>query len=88
MASEPRGLRYLRLREVCKRIGVGHSTIYRMIADGEFPQQLKLSERTAVWVESEVDAFMNARIAERNEVVPVPEASAHLASEPAVPISW
>jgi hypothetical protein len=43
-ASEPPGLRYLRLSEVCKRVGVGHSTIYRMMA---------LFERTSVWIQSE-----------------------------------
>jgi prophage regulatory protein len=78
IASAPPALRYLRLREVCKRVGVGHSTIYRMIAAGQFPRQLKLSEHTAVWVESEVEAFMNARIAERDLEVQVPEVSPYL----------
>jgi prophage regulatory protein len=76
--SEPPALRYLRLGEVCKRLGVGHSTIYRMIAADEFPRQLKLFEHTAVRVESEVDAFMNARIAARDQPVPMPEVSQYL----------
>jgi prophage regulatory protein len=77
-ASHSPALRYIRLREVSKRLGVGHSTIYRMIAAGEFPRQLKLSEHTAVWVEREVDAFMNARIAERDQEVHTPEVTPYL----------
>jgi prophage regulatory protein len=76
--SEPPGLRYLRLRELCKRVGVGHSTIYRMMAAGEFPRQVKLFERTSVWIESEVEAFMKARIAERDQEVQTPEVTPYL----------
>jgi prophage regulatory protein len=75
---KPQSLGYLRLREVCNRVGVGYATIYRMIAAGEFPRQVKLRERTSVWVESEVDAFINARIAERDQPIPTPAASPYL----------
>jgi prophage regulatory protein len=74
-ALTPPSLRYLRLREVCNRVGVGYATIYRMIAAGEFPRQVKLRERTSVWVESEVDAFISARIAERDQPIPTAAAS-------------
>lgn len=77
-ASKPRGLRYLRLRDVCERVGVGASTIYKMMATGAFPKQVKLSLRTAAWIESEVEAFMNARIAERDQPEPTPEDSPYL----------
>jgi prophage regulatory protein len=72
------GLRYLRLREVCERVGVGTSTIYKMMATGAFPRQVKLSVRTAAWIESEVEAFMNARITERDQPVPTPDVSPYL----------
>jgi predicted DNA-binding transcriptional regulator AlpA len=49
-----------------------------MIAAGEFPRQLKLSENTSVWVESEFEEFMNARIAERDLEVQAPEVSWYL----------
>jgi prophage regulatory protein len=60
----PRGLRYIRLREVCTRVGLKQSTVYRLIALGKFPKQLKLSEHASAWIESEIDDFMMARIAE------------------------
>jgi prophage regulatory protein len=61
------GLRYLRLREVSARVGLKASGIYRLMAQGSFPKQVKLSERTAAWVESEIESFMDARLMERDE---------------------
>jgi predicted DNA-binding transcriptional regulator AlpA len=49
-----------------------------MMATGAFPRQVKLSERTSAWIESEVEEFMNARIAERDQPPPSPEVSLYL----------
>jgi predicted DNA-binding transcriptional regulator AlpA len=49
-----------------------------MIAAGYFPRQVKLFGRTSLWIESEVEAFMNARIVERDRPVPTPEVSQYL----------
>jgi prophage regulatory protein len=73
--AKPPGLRYLRLRDVRERVGVGSSTIYKMMSSGVFPKQVKLSERTSVWIESEVEDFMNACIAERSQPPPPSEKS-------------
>jgi prophage regulatory protein len=59
-------LRYIRLREVCTRVGLRRSSIYRLIGLGYFPKQVKLSERTVAWVESEVEAFLESRIEDRD----------------------
>jgi len=64
--ESPRGLRYLRLREVCQRVGLKPSSVYRLIGLGTFPKQVKLSERTSAWIESEVESFMASRIKERD----------------------
>jgi prophage regulatory protein len=70
-ATEPaRGIRYLRLREVCQRVGLKPSSVYRLIALGGFPKQVKLSERTAAWIDSEIEAFMATRIADRDQGPP------------------
>ena len=66
VVESQRGLRYLRLREVCQRVGLKSSSVYRLIGLGKFPKQVKLSERTAAWIESEIDSFMESRIADRN----------------------
>jgi prophage regulatory protein len=64
--EHPPRLRYLRLKEVCARVGLRSSSIYRLMSLGRFPKQVKLSERSAAWIEGEVEAFMLARAAERD----------------------
>ena len=41
--------RYIRLRELAPMLGLGESTIYRLIKVNKFPKQIKLTERTSVW---------------------------------------
>jgi prophage regulatory protein len=69
----PRGLRYIRLPEVCARVGLKRSTVYRLISLGRFPKHIKLSEHASAWIEGEIDDFMMARIAERDHEAPAVE---------------
>jgi prophage regulatory protein len=74
--EHPPRFRYIRLKEVCVRVGLRSSSIYRLIHLDRFPKQVKLSERSAAWIESEVEAFMLARAADRDshlEAVVAPE---------------
>lgn len=41
--------RFLRMSELAPMLGIGHSTIYRLIKENKFPKQIKLTERTVVW---------------------------------------
>lgn len=56
----------LRLPSVKRRCGLSRSEIYRRIATGDFPAPVKLGERASAWPESEVVAWCEARIAERD----------------------
>jgi prophage regulatory protein len=55
----------LRLPAVRERTGLSTSEIYRRIAKGQFPQQLKVGPKTAAWVAHEIDAWTTDRIRER-----------------------
>jgi prophage regulatory protein len=59
-------LRILRLSEVKHRTGFGTSTIYLKMSRGEFPRQVPLGDAAVGWVESEVQAFLQRRIDERD----------------------
>lgn len=61
------GITLERLPQVKARTGLARSTIYRMIACGEFPKNLKLSERCSAWSSAEVDAWIANRIALRDQ---------------------
>jgi prophage regulatory protein len=54
--------RFLRMRDVKARTGLGRSTIYAYIARGQFPRPVRIGTRTSGWVSSEIDRWMHHRI--------------------------
>jgi prophage regulatory protein len=69
----PRGKRFIRLPEVCKITSLSVSTIYDAMRSHDFPKPVKLfpgprvKKSAVAWVEDEVLAWMDARMAERDE---------------------
>jgi prophage regulatory protein len=57
----------LRLPAVKLRTGLSRSTIYLRIAKGMFPAPISLGARSVGWLESEVDDWLEQRIAERGK---------------------
>lgn len=55
--------RLVRLPEVMKRVGLSRSAIYKRMSEGSFPRSRSLGPKCAVWVESEIDAWI-AKISE------------------------
>lgn len=58
-------MKLLRLPQVIERTSLRRSTIYEMMQAGTFPKPVKLNLRSNGWIEAEIDAFIEARIAER-----------------------
>ncbi|MEI7063213.1 AlpA family transcriptional regulator [Dickeya chrysanthemi] len=59
----------IRLSEAQGRTGYSKAWIYKLIAQGRFPQPVKIGSRSIAFVESEIDDWINQRIAEsRGEV--------------------
>jgi prophage regulatory protein len=58
--------RLLRLPEVEHRTGRRHAAIYEAIANGTFPAPVPLGARAVGWLEDEVDAWIEARIVDRD----------------------
>jgi prophage regulatory protein len=57
-----------RLTKVIEQTGLGRSSIYQFVADGHFPKPVHLGGGRAVgWVASEIEAWIAARIRERDE---------------------
>lgn len=51
----------LRRRQVEARTGLGRSSIYALIAEGQFPAPIRLSTNTVGWLEHEIDAWIAER---------------------------
>jgi prophage regulatory protein len=57
-------LAILRRRQVEARVGLRRSTLYQRIADGTFPPPIRLGARAVGWLQSDIDAWLRARVAE------------------------
>ena len=55
--------RLLSMRTVRAQVELHPATIYGMIKDDEFPKPIKMGRRS-LWIESEVQAWIRARIAD------------------------
>jgi len=51
--------RIIRFNTVRARTGLSRSTIYRKIAEGTFPAQLKISTNGAGWRESDINRWID-----------------------------
>jgi prophage regulatory protein len=56
----------IRLKEVERRTGYRRERLRELEQEGRFPRRVRLGERACAWVESEVAAWVAARIAERD----------------------
>jgi prophage regulatory protein len=53
----------IKLPEVVKTTGLARSTIYKLISENSFPKQIKLTSFSSGWIQSEVDQWIDERIA-------------------------
>ena len=67
-------LRLIRRKEVQAKTGLGASSIYAMIQQGTFPKAINISERRVAWIESDVDQWINERIASHKAAIAMMEA--------------
>jgi prophage regulatory protein len=62
------GRRLLRGGAVLAKTGLGRSTLYASMRAGTFPRPVALGPRAVAWVADEVEAWVTARIAARDDV--------------------
>ena len=61
-------MKILKLKEVMDCTALARSTIYKYISEDFFPKPIPLGARSVGWLESEVEEWILARVAERGEV--------------------
>ncbi len=62
-------MRFLRLKDVMTMTGLSRSSIYRYIAQEQFPVAVSLGGRSIAWVESEVQSWMQHMLDARDSQV-------------------
>ena len=69
MDTKTRSTRVLRMKDLPPKTRLGTSTIYELIANGKFPAPFKIvpGGRASGWLESTIDAWLEARSAARGQ---------------------
>ena len=55
----------LRIKQVQYQTGLARSTIYKLMAQGDFPQPVKITPKASAWVSTEVDDWKLCRMEDR-----------------------
>lgn len=56
---------YLTTKEVAARLRIHRSTLYRMIAAGQFPAPARIGLGRSAWPQSDIDAYLEGCLAAR-----------------------
>ena len=55
-------LRILKRPEVTIKTGLQQSTIYKLMASGDFPKQIKLTSKSVGWSNKDIDNWIESKI--------------------------
>ena len=66
MKIEGVGLRLLPIVAVVEKAGISRPYVWKLIGQGTFPRPLHLGKRARAWRSDEIDAWIEARTAERD----------------------
>jgi prophage regulatory protein len=58
-------MKFLKLQKVMEITGMSRSSVYSAINQGTFPPQIPLGARSVVWVEAEIQEWMQSCINRR-----------------------
>ncbi|MEZ8862893.1 helix-turn-helix transcriptional regulator [Vibrio sp. 10N.247.311.51] len=56
---------WLNVREVMGLVGLGRTSIYVLMEQGEFPGSIRVGAKSVVWRLYEIELWMNQKICER-----------------------
>ena len=54
-------MQFLRRKQVEQITGLSRSSIYAMMATGDFPRQKKIGRRAVAWLKEEIEAWVLSR---------------------------
>jgi len=69
MSEVEEAIQLIRLSVVLNLTGFSKTGLYESINSGEFPKNVKISERSSAWVLSEVQDFIKKKMDERSQEV-------------------
>jgi len=64
-------MKLLKLQQVMEKTSLCSSSIYNLMKEGDFPKNISVMGKRKAWLESEVEEWMMAKIADRDSTVDV-----------------
>lgn len=61
-------LRVMRIQDVCDKIALSRTALWRLCKSADFPQPIQLSGRVAGFLEHEIDAWLEHQAAQRVKI--------------------
>ncbi|WP_144373978.1 helix-turn-helix transcriptional regulator [Vogesella urethralis] len=58
-------MKILRIHDVMGMIGLARLAIYKYIAEGHFPKQIRLGRRAVGWLLSDIERWLRMKVVER-----------------------
>ena len=52
---------YIRDYDVAKKLGIGKSTVWYLLKEGNFVKPIKLSQSITIWDEAEIDQWISEK---------------------------
>ena len=64
---------FMRINQVMAQVGFAKSKLWKMVKNGEFPQPIKLTQGTTVWIDEEVNQWIEEQITKHRGQEPLPD---------------
>ena len=58
-------MRLISMKELMHKTSLARSTIYKYLSEGNFPKSVSLGPNKVAWLESEVDEWIEEKLAQR-----------------------
>jgi len=62
-------MQFLKLDEVITMTTLSRGSIYRLMAKNKFPKQHEIADRRSVWLKSDIEAWMEEKVSDKNEKI-------------------
>ncbi|VWD15268.1 helix-turn-helix transcriptional regulator [Burkholderia contaminans] len=76
-------MKALRMKDVTVKVGLGQSTLYRMIQAGTFPKPFELVPGRTAWLEEDIDAWLAEKAGKAPTVERPADTITRLTAQPA-----
>ena len=57
---------FLKLPQVMQKTSLSRTSVYRMMANNEFPKSYGVGDRSKIWLESEIEEWMESIVTANN----------------------